>query len=44
VRELLVGKEENLYARSYLCYGHNEALGRFLAHLYHLADVSQLTL
>ena len=21
-----------LYARSYLCYGHNEARGRFLAH------------
>ena len=34
VRELLMGKKEDLYARSYLCYGYNEALSRFLAHLY----------
>lgn len=33
VTERLLRKEEHLYARSYLCYGHMEAKGRFLAHL-----------
>lgn len=32
-REKLFGKAYNLYARSYLCYGHNEAQSRFLASL-----------
>ena len=34
VTETLLKKKENLYARSYLCYGHTQAKGRFLAHLY----------
>ena len=29
----LFGRKYNLYARSYLCYGVNEAYGRFLASL-----------
>lgn len=32
-QEKLFGKTYNLYARSYLCYGHNEAQSRFLASL-----------
>ena len=32
-KEVLFNKEHDLYARSYLCYGHNEARSRFLAHL-----------
>jgi len=32
-KEVLFKKEHDLYARSYLCYGHNEARSRFLAHL-----------
>jgi len=32
-KEVLFSKEHDLYARSYLCYGHNEARSRFLAHL-----------
>ena len=32
-REVLFNNTYNLYARSYLCYGHNEAQSRFLASL-----------
>ena len=32
----LFGKQHNLYARSYLCYGQNEAKWRLLAHLIHV--------
>lgn len=33
VTEMLMGKSEHLYARSYLCYGFKEARARYLAHL-----------
>ena len=33
VTKKIMNKTEHLYARSYLCYGYNEAKGRFLAHL-----------
>ena len=33
LNEVLFGKTFHLYARSYLCYGHNEAHHRFLGHL-----------
>ena len=39
-KEILMNKTQHLYARSYLCYGHNEAHSRFLAYLVH-SQVSQ---
>lgn len=42
VTKRLVGKTERLYARSYLCYGYNEALARFLAHLHSNVSIEYL--
>ncbi len=41
--ESLFGVNYNLYARSYLCYGENQAYSRFLAHLINVVHTEVCT-
>ncbi len=39
VKEKIFNESHSIYARSYLCYGHKEAHGRFLSHLIKINNV-----